>query len=82
MPLAQARASCLAWPGRVLCDGDQTRNALAFLVDAADQVAGAFGRDHEDVHALRRHDLAEVDVEAVAERDGVAALQVGRDVSL
>ena len=68
--------------GGVLRDGDQAGDALALLVDAADEVAGAFGGDHEGVHARRRHDLAEVDVEAVAERDGVAALQIGRDVLL
>jgi hypothetical protein len=37
-------------------------------------------RDHPDVDALGRADLAEVDVEAVRERERVALLEVGLDV--
>ena len=49
---------------------------------AADGVAGALGGDHEHVHVRGRYDLAEVDVEAVGERQGLALGQVGRDILL
>src|SRR5207249_12062123 len=34
----------------ILRDGEETRHAPALLVLAAHEVAGSFGRDHEDVH--------------------------------
>ena len=40
---------------------------------------GPFGRDHEHVDALGRGDVAEADVEAVAEDQGVAGREVGLD---
>ena len=43
-------------------------------------MAGALGRDEEDVHILGRLDLAEVDVEAVGEQQGLALGQMGLDV--
>ena len=58
--------------GRVLVDGHQAGDAVAFLVLAADQVAGALGGDHADVDAGRRQDLLEVDREAVGEEQQVA----------
>ena len=45
-------------------------------------MAGALGGDHDHVDVLGRHDLAEVDVEAVGEHQRLAVLQVGRDVVL
>ena len=48
----------------------------------ASPVAGALRRAHNDVHVLRRGDVAVVDVEAVGESEGVAGLQVRRDVGL
>src|SRR3712207_9281759 len=53
--------------------------ALAVLELAAHQVAGALGGDHGDVDAGRGLDVAEPDVEAVAEEQRVAVLQVGLD---
>ena len=50
----------------------QAGHAVAFLELAADQVAGALRRDHADVDAGRRLDLAEVDREAVGEEQQVA----------
>ena len=69
----------LGLPGGVLVDGDQSRHAPALGVDAADQVPGALGRDHGDVHVLRRHDLVEVDVEAVGEHEHVALFEIVAD---
>lgn len=43
-------------------------------------MAGALGRDEEDIHILGRLDLAEVDVEAVGEQQGFALGQMGPDV--
>ncbi len=39
-------------------------------------MAGALGRDHDDIHVRRRDDLPEVDVEAVREAERHAAAQV------
>ena len=58
--------------GGVLVNGHQAGDAVAFLVLAANQVAGALRRDHADVDAGRRLDLAEVNREAVGEEQQVA----------
>jgi hypothetical protein len=61
---------------RVLVDRHQRRDAAALLVVGAHRVPRSLGRHHEDVHALGRMDHAEVDVEAVGDRQVVAGLQV------
>src|SRR5690349_16225895 len=58
--------------GLVLLHRDQDRHAAAVDVLATHEVAGALGGDHEDVDAVGRGDVAEADVEAVAEDEGVA----------
>ncbi len=68
--------------GRVLVHGDQHRHALALLELAAHEVTGALGGDHRHVDRLRRHDLPEVDVEAVGEHQHRPVLEVGGDVVL
>ena len=68
--------------GRVLVDGHQAGHAAALLVLAADQVARALGRDHADVDAGRRLDLAEVDREAVGEEQQVAGGDPVGDLAL
>ena len=57
----------LSVAARVLVHGDEHRHAFALFVLAAHDVTGTLGGDHGHVHRLRRHDLAEVDVEAVRE---------------
>src|SRR5690606_447292 len=64
----------------VLLDGDDHGNATAGLVLATDGVARALRGNHDDVDALRRLDVAEADVEAVAEQDGLAIREVRLDV--
>ncbi len=61
-------------------DGDERGNALAVDELTTHEVAGALGGDHRDGHVLRSGDETEVDVEAVAEEQRVAVLQVGLDV--
>ncbi len=68
--------------GGVLVDGHQAGHAVAFLVLAADQVAGALGGDHADVDAGGRGDLLEVDREAVGEEQQVAGGDAVGDVGL
>src|SRR5436190_6885140 len=68
--------------GRVALHGDERRGADTLDVGAADEVSGPLRRDHRDVDALRRLDLAEVDVEPVREHQRVARLEVRRDVLL
>ena len=65
--------------GRVLVNGEERGHAHPLFEEPADDVAGAFGRDHRDVDVGRRQDLAEVDVEAVGEHQRAAWLQVGLD---
>src|ERR671910_888609 len=67
---------------RVLCDRDDRRCAEPFGEKAADDVAGALRRDHEDVVAAGRLDPAVVDVEAVREHERRALAQVRRHVLL
>src|SRR5918999_881255 len=66
--------------GGVLGHRDQHRGALAVLELAPDQVAGALGGDHGHVDGVGQLDIAEVDVEAVGEEQGVAGIEVGGDV--
>ena len=64
----------------VLLDGEEHGDAAPVDVLAADDVAGALGGDHEDVGAGRGLDVAEADVEAVAEEQARALLEVRLDV--
>ena len=68
--------------GGVLFHCDQAGHALAGLVFAAHGVAGALGRDHDDVDVLGRLDAAEMDVEAVREGERLALGQVRLDALL
>ena len=76
------QADVMGLAGGVLLHGQQAGHALAVHIGGADGVAGALGGDHQHVHVGGRHDLLEVDVEAVGEHQGVAGLQVGGDVRL
>ena len=58
--------------GGVLVDGEQRGDAAALFEDSADQVTGAFGRDHGDVDLGRRGDLVVVDGETVGEHQRLA----------
>ena len=69
-------------PGRILLDREQRRHAAALLVDAAQQVARALGRDHADVDVRPRLDPREPDVEAVREHQQLAGPQVGLDLGV
>ncbi len=63
-------------------DGDERRHPTALLERAAHEVTGTLRGDHPHVDALRRADLAEVDVEPVRERERVALVEVRLDVVL
>ncbi len=65
--------------GGVLLHGHETGHTTPLLVLTAHQVARALRGDHADVHARRGLDEAEADVEAVAEEQRVAVLQVRGD---
>ena len=58
-------------------DGQQTGDAGAFGVLAANKMAGALGRDHKDVKIGGGTDLAEVDVEPVGKSQGGAGSEMG-----
>ena len=64
-------------PARVLVDRHQRGHAAAGLELAPHQVPGRLGRHHGHVHARRRHDLAEVDVEPVGEHQRLARAEAG-----
>ena len=80
--LGIGEADLLGAPGGVLLDGEQTRHAAPLGVHAPHEMAGSLGGDHEDIDVGRRHDLPEVDVEAVGEGDGVSGLQLRADIGL
>ena len=69
--------------GDVLLDRDEGGHALALDILGADDVAGALGGDHGDVHVLLGLDQLVVDGEPVDEEHGLAALaEIGGDVAV
>jgi len=76
--VSQSDVLCLA--GVILLHADQGRAALALGVQAADDVAGAFGSDHDDVYVLGSGDGLEVNVEAVCKGQSLALGHVGSDL--
>ena len=60
-----------------MLDRDQHGHALAVDELAAHQVARTLGGDHGDVDVARWLDVAEADVESVAEEKRVAAVRCG-----
>ena len=77
-PYASARAS--AFPVASWCTATSAGVPMPCSYVAPNQVPGALRSDHRDVHARRRHDRAEVDVEAVREHQHVAGFEVRLDV--
>src|SRR5690606_20423649 len=77
--LRVGQSGCPGAAGGVDLDGDQDRHAAAVDELAADDVARALGRDHDDVDALRSLEVAEADVEAVDEDQGLASGEVVLD---
>ena len=67
---------------RVLVDGEECRHTAAGLVDRAEQVAGALGRDHRTSTSRGGCDPLEPDVEAVGEHQQLARPQVGLDLGV
>ncbi len=64
--------------GGVLLDSYQAGYSAAFFVFASDEVAGAFGGYHNDIDVLWRDDIFEMYVEAVAESERLAGIEVWR----
>ena len=61
---------------RVTFNCHKTRHTAALLELAPHQMPRTLRRDHDNVHAFGRIDLAEVDIETVRETDRLARLQV------
>ncbi|HET9387630.1 MAG TPA: hypothetical protein VFO67_21020 [Gemmatimonadales bacterium] len=61
----------------VLVHGDEARHAAAGLIFTAHEVSWRLGRDHRDIDAWRRLDLAEMDVEAVREHQRLSSPERG-----
>ena len=68
--------------GSVLLDSNQGGNARSLPVYLTHHVSRALGSNHGHIHLRRRHDLTEVNVEPVAEHQGLAGRQVGLDRAL
>lgn len=68
--------------GRVIVHGHEAGHAAALDIFAADGVARALRRHHDDIDARLRLDQAEMHVEAVGEGDGRAFAQIVVDVLL
>jgi hypothetical protein len=64
-----------------LRDGQQARHSRAALIFAADQMAGAFRRDHKHVDLSRRNDFFKVDREAVRDGQVFAGVQMRLDLA-
>src|SRR5437588_9739432 len=62
-------------------NGQEAGDAAAFRILRSYPMARAFRSDHEDVNVRRRHDLPEVNVEAVAEGQIAVLLQIRGYVS-
>ena len=71
------QSNILSLAGVVLLHADQRGAALALGVQAADDVAGALGSDHDNVHILGSSDGLEVDVETVCKGQCLALGHVG-----
>ena len=67
---------------RAGAEGDEAGDAATLLKLTADQVARPLGSHEHRIHAQRRLDLAEVQVEAVRGHQDVAGAEVGLDVGL
>src|SRR6478735_1139174 len=65
--------------GRVLLDRDDHGDAATVVVLTTDEVTRTLRGDHGDVDAGGRRDVAEADVEAVAEEQGLAVGEVRLD---
>src|SRR6185295_19033500 len=70
----------LGLAGNVLVDGEERRNALAFLEDLAHAMARRLRRDHHDVGLGMRLHLAEVHRERVRDEERPALAHVWRDL--
>ena len=77
-----SQCDILGLTGVVLLHADQRGAALALGVQAAHDVAGALGSDHDDVHVLGRGDGLEVDVEAVCKGQCLALGHVGSNLGV
>ena len=71
------QSNILSLAGVVLLHADQRGAALTLGVQAADDVAGALGSDHDNVHILGSSDGLEVDVETVCKGQCLALGHVG-----
>ena len=80
--LGVSQGHFLGLAGSVLVHSDQIRHAGAFSEGAADEVAGALGGDHDDVHVFGRNDLLEMNVEAMGKGEGLAGGHGRGDVLL
>ena len=78
--VCQGDLLCLA--GVILLYADQGRAAFAFRVQAADNVAGALGSDHDNVNIFRGNNGLEMDVEAVCKSQCLALGHVGGNLAV
>ena len=63
-----------------LVNGKERRESAARKVSGAQRAARPFGGNHQDMNVRRRQDFAEVDVQSMGKNQGVARLQVGRNL--
>ncbi len=64
----------------ILLHGNKAGHAAAFNVGSAHQMARALGGDHQHIYIVRGQNLAEMNVEAMREKNGLALFQVWLDV--
>lgn len=64
----------------VLVNGDEARNARTALVFAANCVAWAFWRNHQNINVRPRFDEFEVNRQAMSEKESRALFHIGFEV--
>ena len=68
--------------GSVLLDGQERGHADALGEELAQAMAGALGRDHDDIHCGRRNDKLVVNIKSVGKHQGLARSEVWGDCLL
>src|SRR5262245_49578449 len=76
-----SQADLFGVSARVLRDGQQAWHAGPALIFAANQMTGAFRRDHKHVDVRRRNDLLEVNREAVGDGQVFAGFELRLDLA-
>src|SRR5262249_37614525 len=74
------QADLLRRPARILMYRQQARNTATLRILRSYQMTGTFGSHHEHIDGRGRHDLPEMDIKTVTEREVRSRLQIWADL--